>query len=229
MRIALLEDDPLQAKLVKSWLENAGHVCYWHERGEDLINTMHRESFDLYLLDWELPGLSGIEVLEWIRANFEDARPVLFTTARSAEQDVVMALSMGADDFLTKPLRQQELLARIDVLERRNRRSVAHAVLDFGAYHIDCGKRQIEYAGEAVLMTAKEFDLALFLFTNHSRLLSRGHLLESVWGARSEQETRTVDAHISRLRKKLNLSVETGWKLTSVHKFGYRLEKLFTE
>jgi DNA-binding response OmpR family regulator len=153
--------------------------------------------------------------------------PVLFATARDAEEDVVAALTGGADDYVVKPLRRQELLARVDALGRRARAATPHAErLEAGAIVIDLGRRVVTRNGEPVDLTQKDFDLAVFLFRNVGQLVSRGHILESVWGRSADLNTRTVDTHISRLRSKLGLTPEHGWRLSAIYQHGYRLEPL---
>lgn len=230
MRIALLEDEQDQVDLVCAWLKAAGHSCHAYLLGKDLVREAHRETFDLFLLDWEVPGMSGAEVLVWIRANIADPVPVLFVTARQREEDIVHALSSGADDYMVKPLSKLELLARIDALGRRTRTStgprVDESVLEYGRLSIDCGSRQVKLDGEVVAMTQKDYELALFLLRNIGRLLSRGHILEAVWGQSAEINTRTVDTHVSRIRGKLQLTPENGWRLLAVYQHGYRLEQV---
>lgn len=227
MRIALLEDDREQITLLKGWLEAAGHSVHAHERGRDFLREVARESFDVFLLDWMIPDKSGTEVLAWIRANLKERVPVLFVTARDAEEDIVSVLRAGADDYLVKPLRKMELLARIEAVVRRARPEERETeVLVEGDICIDTGRREVTRQGETVELTQKDFDLALFLFRNQGRLLSRGHIYESVWGASTEINTRTIDTHISRIRTRLNLSPESGWRLAAVYQHGYRLEKL---
>lgn len=228
MRIALLEDEQDQADLVRAWLKAAGHSCHIFTLGKDLVREAQRETFDLFLLDWGMPGMSGAEVLAWIRANIAEPVPVLFVTARQREEDIVHALSSGADDYMVKPLGKLELLARVDALGRRARPSppADDAVLEFGRLSVDCRKRQVRLDGEEVAMTQKDYDLTLFLLRNIGRLLSRGYILEAVWGQSAEINTRTVDTHVSRIRGKLQLSPENGWRLSAVYQHGYRLERV---
>jgi DNA-binding response OmpR family regulator len=156
--------------------------------------------------------------------------PVLFTTARDAEADIVQALKAGADDYLVKPLRKQELLARVEALGRRARpkpRTAEH--LKLAEFDVDVDRRVVNRHGVEVDLTQKDFDLAVFLFRNVGNLVSRGHILESVWGRTSDLNTRTVDTHVSRLRSKLGLVPENGWKLTAVYQHGYRLEQVAPE
>jgi two-component system response regulator RegX3 len=228
MRIALLEDDKDQADLVATWLKGAGHSCHVFARGKDLTHAAQRESFDLFLLDWQVPGMSGAEVLVWIRSNIAEPLPVLFVTARQREEDIVYALSSGADDYMVKPLGKLELLARIDALARRMRPGLRQEedLLEFGRLNVDCRNRQVRLDGAVVTMTQKDYELALFLLRNIGRLLSRGHILEMVWGQSAELNTRTVDTHVSRIRGKLQLTPENGWRLSAVYQHGYRLERI---
>lgn len=227
MRIALLEDDPAQAELVRFWLTGAEHSVHTYGRSRDLIREANRESFDLFILDWEVPDMPGIEVLEWLRRSVHDPVPVLFTTARDAEDDICAALKAGADDYVVKPLRKQELLARIDALGRRGRRRASvQEKLELGDIVIDVGRREVTRAGVPVDLTQKDFDLAVFLFRNLGQLVSRGHILETVWGRSADLNTRTVDTHVSRLRSKLGLTPEHGWRLSAIYQHGYRLEAL---
>jgi two-component system response regulator RegX3 len=228
MRIALLEDDQDQSDLVCTWLKAAGHSCHAYLLGKDLVREAQRETFDLFLLDWEVPGMSGADVLLWIRANIAEPVPVLFVTARQREEDIVHALSSGADDYMVKPLGKFELLARIDALVRRAR-PVPRAdteVLDFGRLSVDCHSRQVKLDGEEVTMTQKDYELAVFLLRNVGRLLSRGYIMEAVWGQSADLNTRTVDTHVSRIRGKLQLTPENGWRLSAVYQHGYRLEQV---
>ncbi len=228
MRIALLEDEQDQADLVRAWLKGAGHNCHVFSLGKDLVREVQRETFDLFLLDWGVPGMSGAEVLTWIRSNVAEPVPVLFVTARQREEDIVHALSNGADDYMIKPLSKLELLARVDALGRRARPSppADEAVLEYGRLSVDCRNRQVKLDGEDVAMTQKDYELALFLLRNIGRLLSRGYILEAVWGQAAEINTRTVDTHVSRIRGKLQLTPESGWRLSAVYQHGYRLERL---
>lgn len=228
MRIALLEDEADQADLVCAWLKAAGHGCHVYMLGRDLVREAQRETFDLFLLDWEVPGMSGAEVLVWIRANIAEPVPVLFVTARQREEDIVHALSSGADDYMVKPLGKLELLARIDALARRTRPNPNQAedVIEFGRLRVDCRNRQVWLGGEEVAMTQKDYELAVFLLRNVGRLLSRGYILEAVWGQSADINTRTVDTHVSRIRGKLQLAPENGWRLSAVYQHGYRLERV---
>ena len=228
MRIAYLEDDPDQAALVRAWLEAGGHVCHHFDRGHALQRSLASESFDLFLLDWELPDTSGVEVLKEVRARAPRA-PVIFTTARQRDEDVAAVLQAGADDYISKPVRRGELLARIDAVTRRLQPAQSSSdVLEHPPFRIDRRARSVVRDGKRLPLTDKEFVLAEFFFLNAGRVVSRQHLLEAVWGLGAKSNTRTVDTHVSRLRGKLGLSAEAGWQIVSVHQFGYRLERAET-
>jgi DNA-binding response OmpR family regulator len=225
VRIAMLEDDPAQAQVMQEWLAAAGHACHVFDTSRPLLAALRRESFDLLVLDWQVPDLSGIEVLRRVRADLEERVPVLFVTGRDAERDIVEALEAGADDYLVKPPRRLELVSRVHALWRRTAGAQAEPkVLEHPPYRLDFAERRAYLDGAPVELTPKEFEVAWVLFGHLGRLTSRGHLLEAVWGHGSEVTTRTVDSHVSRMRAKLDLRPERGFRLVSVYGYGYRLE-----
>lgn len=226
MRIAILEDDLDQARLLELWLNESGHSCHSFQKAADFQRDFARDSFDLLVLDWELPVSSGIEVLRWVRQNADWSIPVLFITVRDTEQDIVEALEAGADDYMIKPVSRAVTLARIGALGRRAGGVDAASCIELGDFAISPREGSIRRNGEPVELTERESRLAMMLFSNIGRLISRDHLLESVWGISSKVATRTVDTHISRLRQKLGLVPENGWQLKAIYQHGYRLEQL---
>ncbi len=227
MRIALVEDDPAQADLVQAWLKAGGHQCRHQVSGESFIKMIRQESFDLFIIDWCLPDMTGIEILKWVRQHLDWPIPVLFATSRNEEADIVMALESGADDYMVKPVKRSEMLARINALLRRTQVGVEEVRnQEYGVYTVDRSRHIIFRSDDAVELTQKEFELADFLFRNSGRLVSRGHILESVWGRNPDLNTRTVDTHVSRIRSKLQLGTESGWVLSTVYQHGYRLENV---
>lgn len=228
MKIALLEDDREQAEVVKIWMEDAGHEVDWHERGSDLINAVRTDRFDMVLLDWQVPDLDGYSVLRWIRQNIDDRLPVIFLTARDDEQDIVKALESGADDYLTKPLSQPVTLARLDAVARRSgiESKDTETVNEIGPIAYDTDREVMTLNGEPVSLTRREFALAVYLMRNLGRIIPREVLLREIWGLNAQVVTRTLDTHISRLRKKLALNEDGGWTLKSIYHHGYRLERI---
>jgi len=227
MRIAILEDDISQTELLSHWLQLAGHHAHSFEQGANLLRALERESFDALLLDWNVPDLSGVEVLKRVRQRLHSSVPVLFVTGRNREDDVVTALREGADDYMIKPVRRLELLARLEALSRRGRHAQEQAeIIELDVFKVDCQTRTVQRNGKQVDLTAKDFDLSVLFLRNVGRLLSRGHIRESVWGPNAVVTSRTLDTHVSRIRNKLGLTPEYGWRLAAVYRYGYRLEHL---
>jgi len=227
MRIAFLEDDSSQAEVIQSWLQAAGHSCQHFSKANQFLRDFRRESYDLLILDWELPESSGIEVLGSIRARSDWHVPVLFMTNRDSESDIVQALAEGADDYMTKPVSREIALARINALGRRSQPlGAGDQPLQYGSYRFNPVNKSLTCDGEPVELTEREYQLANMLFANLGRLLSRNHMLQEIWGVGPALTTRTVDTHISRLRRKLALLPENGWRLKAVYQHGYRLERI---
>lgn len=225
MHIGIAEDDPDQQDLLRLWLESAQHSVAAYGTVAQYIEALKRERFEMLLIDWMLPDGTGADLLQWARGNLGWETPILVLTARDDEQTVVEALQAGADDYVVKPPKPAELLARVAALGRRVR-SNALPVLRLGAFEIDIQRQRLSIDGDPVVLTQKEFDLSAYLFQNPGKLLSRDHLLNKIWGLNAEVDTRTVDTHVSRLRKKLGLDGSKGWKLVPVYGVGYRFERI---
>ncbi len=224
MHIALLEDDAQQAALVARWLTEAGMTCVPFVTGKAFRQGIPNQTVDLILLDWMLPDDDGVEVLSWLRNTLHSNVPVMFTTTRAEESALIRALDHGADDYLIKPLRRGETIARIHALLRRGDKAKPSTVITLGGIVVDGNRHTVTVNGGVVELTDRELELALYMMRNHGRLLTRQELLENVWHTNPQVVTRTVDTHISRLRIKLALTEENGFELTTIYHKGYRLE-----
>ncbi|MDY6946434.1 MAG: response regulator transcription factor [Pseudomonadota bacterium] len=227
MRIAFLEDEAEHAERITSLLQGAGHHVHVFERGRPLLANLRTETYEFIILDWEVPDVSGYDVARAIRSQLKLRTPILFLTHRDTETDIVQALQAGADDFLSKPARPLELLARLQALSRRAHASPATPEnFDVPPFHVNLCERVIERDGQRLELTRREFEVALLLFQNLGTVLSRAHIMESIWGRGDVTSTRTVDMHISRVRQVLGLSAALGLRLVSIYGYGYRLERI---
>lgn len=211
--ILIVEDEIPINELVKRNLQSVGHTCISVFDGRTAVQELERVEADLVLLDIMLPELDGYEVFQKIQGI-----PTIFLTARSSLSDKVKGLTLGADDYLVKPFEMLELLARVDAVLRRTKRESKYFELD--GVKIDFESRQVFLNECPVECTPKEFDLLEVLVKNRNIALSRDKLLELAWGFDYAGDTRTVDVHIQKLRKKLDMES----RIKTVYKLGYRLE-----
>ncbi len=225
MHIALVEDDSDQLALLKLMIGSDNHTTRGFDSVSSVVEALKSNKFDLLLVDWMLPDGSGADLLKWARQNLGWELPIIVVTARDDETTVCAALKCGADDYIVKPAKHMELLARIEAIARRARPGTI-PVLRMGAYEVDIQSQTMLVEGQPVAMTQKEFDLSVCLFQSPGKLLSRDHLLNKVWGLNTDVDTRTVDTHVSRLRKKLKLDGLLGWKLVPVYGYGYRFDRV---
>lgn len=226
MRIAVLDDDRLQLDMIERVAEEMGHTCRLYETGSACLQDLRRETFDMLIVDWVLPDTSGPDIIRWAREHLEPTLPILFITLRSEEKDIVEGLQCGADDFMVKPLRIAELRARMHALLRRAYPLCSDDVQSFGPYTFTRSALSVQLGSESFTLTYREFALALLLFQNAGRLLSRDHLREAVWGQNAEVLSRTLDTHISRLRQMLQLRPGSDYSIAAVYGLGYRLDVL---
>lgn len=224
MRIAVLDDDRLLLEMMERVIQEMGNTCQLYETGQACLQDLRRETFDMLIVDWELPDTSGPEVIRWARQHLDASLPILFITHRSEESDIVEGLQCGADDFMTKPVRVAELKARMHALLRRAYPECTDDVQTFGPYTFTRSSLSVTFGGKEVVLTYREFALALLLFQNAGRLMSRDHLREAVWGQNSEVLSRTLDTHVSRLRQVLQLRPGNRYSIAAVYGLGYRLD-----
>lgn len=215
IKILIVEDEKPISDLIKMSLLDEGYHCTCAYDGQEAADWIERETFDLVLLDVMLPRIDGYELINYIK--FYDI-PVIFLTAKSDVRDRVRGLRAGAEDYITKPFEIIELLARVETVLRRFHK--AETVFSLGELTIDAGARMVTRDGTSIDLTAKEFDLLLYLFQNKNKALYRSQIYAGVWGGDDLGDSRTVDLHVQRLRKKLSLQ----HALVPVYKIGYRLE-----
>ncbi len=212
-RILIAEDEKPINELIRRNLTLVGHAVAQAYNGTAAVELAESEPFDLVLLDVMLPGLSGFEVKERLRLDM----PVIFVTARGNLSDRLQGLGLGADDYIVKPFEILELLARVEAVLRRA--NAGAKTFDLDGCHVDFGTYRVYIDGAEVFLTPQEFSLLDTLIRNRSLALSREQLLEQAWGFDYEGDTRTVDVHIQKLRKKLRMDT----RIQTVYKVGYRL------
>ena len=215
IQILIVEDEKPISNLIRMSLSRQGYGCTCVYDGNDAADLLEQKPFDLILLDVMLPGCDGFELMDYIRPL---GTPVIFITAKNSVSDRVRGLRMGADDYIVKPFEVLELLARVDVVLRRYNK--VDCLLEAGGLTIDTRSMQVLRDGAEIPLTRKEYDLLLLFARNPGTALYRETIYERVWGGDYTGESRTVDLHIQRLRKKV------GWEkaLRAVNKVGYRLE-----
>ena len=227
MRIAVLDNDRSQADLICQVLTSAGHTSQTYDSGKDMLAHLRKDSFDMLVLDWQIADLTGTEVLRRAKEKMSAQTPMMFITNSSAEDDIVAGINAGADDYMIKPLRRGELVVRVQALLRRAYPSQNGAEqLQFGPYIFETRPGRLLMDGAVIDVTHKEFYLALLFFRNIGRPLSRAYIHEAVWIRETVVPSRTMDTHVSRVRNKLQLRPENGFRLVPVYSYGYRLEKL---
>lgn len=232
MEIAVLEDDPMEATLIRQTMVGAGYHCSVFSNGAALIDALGRQSFDLLILDWNLPDMTGDEVIGWVRRNLSPDLVVMFLTSRALEENVVAGLMAGADDYMTKPIRQAELAARVHVLSRRVRQLAgdrsdtlpAAMSIESGVFKFDLLLKTASVRGKPVELKPKEFEIAVMLFQNAGQIVPREQIMESVWGRELVMTSRTLDTHMSQVRTKLQLNLDNGVRVTTIYTIGYRLD-----
>lgn len=214
-RILIVEDEEAIANLIKVNLTAEGYCCICAYDGKAGADYIEKETFDLILLDIMLPEINGYELLEYVKPL---GTPVIFLTAKGGVDDRIKGLKLGADDYIVKPFQIGELIARVEALLRRYGK--VNNKLAFADVEIDMVSRTVNKGGKSLDLTMKEFDLLVELIQNKNVALYRERLYEKVWGETYMGDTRTLDSHIQRLRRKL------GWDkyIRTVFRIGYRLE-----
>jgi two-component system phosphate regulon response regulator PhoB len=220
-RIAVVEDEPDLAEVVRYNLVREGFQVDVHGRGDAALEAVRRRPPDLIVLDLMLPGLDGLELTRALKRDPATARiPLVMLTARGDEVDRVVGLELGADDYVSKPFSPRELTLRIKAVLRRGDGAPPPVVLEAGGIRLDRAAHLVQLAGEPLALTATEFRLLQLLLERQGRVQSRPQLLSEVWGYAEDVDSRTVDTHVRRLRRKLGAEAE---RIETVIGVGYRL------
>jgi DNA-binding response OmpR family regulator len=227
MRIAIADDEAEVTSFLKTIVEENGHKAMTFSDGNALSQALVRETFDLVILDWSMPGKDGLATLKWMAESLPERPPVIMMTNRTAKKDISDALNAGADDYITKPEDRTVIAARINAMLRRNAGSGAFDTqATYGKYLLNRIDQTVTVDNETITLTAKEFELADLFFRNTDRTLSRNYIMETIWRTTAALATRTLDMHISRVRSKLDLKPENGFRIFTVFGYGYRLETM---
>ena len=228
--ILVVDDDPNIAQLVKLYLDREGYEVSVRSRGDTALECFRTEKIHLILLDVMLPGMDGWQVLREIRQSSKV--PIIMLTAKDETFDKVLGLELGADDYITKPFENKELVARVKAVLRRAVPEAGQAEtaengsrgLTFNQLSISLDTYEVIYRGQAVEMPPKELEVLYFLASHQNRVFTREQLLEQVWGFDFFGDSRTVDVHVKRLREKLPDCEQYGWQIKTVWGVGYKFE-----
>lgn len=222
-KVLVIDDEPAILNTVKAYLEDEGYAVRTALDGQSGLEAARAFHPDLIVLDILLPGIDGLELLRILRKESEVY--VLMLTAMSEETDRIVGLTVGADDYLTKPFSPRELVARVKAILRRDRSTGPdEQILSFRRLRIDPGAHRVWVEGESIELTSTEFDLLLALARHHGRLVTREQLIEQVWGYDYYGDERLVDVHIGRMRKKLETDPADPSLIVTVRGAGYRFE-----
>ncbi|KXS49796.1 MAG: two-component system, OmpR family, alkaline phosphatase synthesis response regulator PhoP [Halanaerobium sp. 4-GBenrich] len=226
-KILVVEDEKNIRELIKFNVENAGYEVETAADGKEAMAKLSEE-IDLVVLDLMLPEIDGMEVCRRMRSSEELRQiPIIMLTAKGEEVERILGLEMGADDYMTKPFSPRELVARIKAIFRRIKEyraddeKIKDEIIEVGKIKIDISRHEVIYEGQKIILTPKEFELLRYLIINQGRVLSRDLLLEKIWGYEYAGDTRTVDVHIRRIRKKLNSDY-----IATVRGVGYKFVKM---
>jgi len=224
-KILIVEDEPSFSEALEFLLGKEGFAVVTAENGSDALKKFEQGGIDLVLLDLMIPGVSGTEVCRQIRAKSKV--PIIMLTAKDSEVDKVVGLEIGADDYVTKPYSARELVARIRAVLRRNSGELGESdtgVMTVASVRMDIERHQVSVNGIPISLPLKEFELLEFLMRNAGRVLTRGQLIDRVWGSDYVGDTKTLDVHVKRLRAKIENDPANPVLIQTVRGLGYKME-----
>lgn len=228
IRVLIADDEPNQLELVRFNLKQENYEVTIALDGEQTLLLAQDILPDIIILDWMMPRMSGIEVCRHLRSNqITKEIPLIILSARGEEGDRTLGLDTGADDYITKPFSPKELLSRMNAVLRRTRPFLTSKVLEYGDLHLDLSKKYLEVLGEKIILGPKEFEILSLLMERPGQVYSREQLLDNIWGHGINIGERTIDVHITRLRKALNKHSKKGSRgsvIRTVRSSGYALE-----
>lgn len=223
-RALIVEDDHALRQVLQDNFEFNGFRVETARDGKEALEAVEKDSYDLIVLDIMLPGVDGFEVCRRIRQQGQDAA-IIMLTAKGEESDVVLGLGLGGDDYVTKPFRVRELMARAEALMRRRRQSATEC-LQFGEFELDPGARRLWRNGREVELTPKEYGLLLYLLRNRGRAVTRDKILDNVWGTNVHVTFRSVDRCVTTLRAKIEDDPSSPRFIQTIREVGYRFDEL---
>lgn len=225
MRIVIADAEPDVVAFLSSVVEELGHETVNYSDGNMLSQALSSDAFDLLILDWNLPQKNGLATLQSMDSAVFERPAVMMMTNRSAKKDISEALNAGADDYITKPEDRAVVAARINaMLSRKNGSGAFDAQATYGKYLFNRIEQTVTVGSKTTALTAKEFELADMFFRQADLTLSRRYIMEKIWRTTADLATRTLDMHISRVRAKLDLRPDNGFRICTVFGYGYRLE-----
>ncbi len=223
MQLLLAEDDPRLGKLIKHLLEKDNHQVEWVQRGDEVIDFVNYSSYDVLILDWMMPGASGLEVCDRLRKNGYPGA-ILMLTARDTVADKVLGLDTGADDYLVKPFEFEELQARLRALARRGTEPLKEEIVQKGPLTLNRTLHTVQRGGETIQLTSREFQILDLLVQNCGRVVPKEVIIDRVWGLEAEVTPNNLEAYVRLLRKKLDASSPKPL-IQNVRGIGYKLEE----
>lgn len=224
MHIVLLDDNTQRIEMTGAILAGSGYTCQACQNLKNELDELAQKGFDLLIVEQKM---ADILTAAWVRKNMPMNLPILLIAGSSEPDHIVQLLSSGVSDYLVKPIRRNELLARVEILLQRaypDRNIKKH--IQFGQYIFEIQKSRMTKDGIEITLTQKEFELALLLFQHLGRALSRVYIQDKIWTLEKEVPSRTIDTHVSRVRTKLQLRPENGFRLQPVYSYGYQLEEI---